>query len=198
MNHLGFGQVWINLVSNLLSTSSTRILLNGAPGAPIHHQHGLRQGDPLSPMLFILVMDVLNSLFIKAGEEGLLHPLANRSVPQRVSLYADDVALFICPMEEELLMSKQFLDCFGKASGLQTNLNKSCAIPIGCEGEPLEVVQDILHCPTSSFPSTYLGLPISNRQLRKSDFLPRIEKIADRLPGWKAHLMNLAGRATMV
>ena len=114
------------------------------------------------------------------------------------SVYADDVALFIRPMEEELLMSKQILDCFGKASGLQTNLNKSCAISIGCEGEPLEVVQDILHCPTSSFPSTYLGLPISNRQLRKSDFLPRIEKIANRLPGWKAHLMNLAGRATMV
>jgi len=43
-------------------------------------------------------------------------------------------------MEEELLISKQILDCFGKASGLQTNLNKSCAISIGCEGDPLEVV----------------------------------------------------------
>jgi hypothetical protein len=49
-------------------------MLNGEPGDVIQHQRELRQGDPLSPMLFILVMDVLNSLFVKAGEEGLCNP----------------------------------------------------------------------------------------------------------------------------
>jgi len=66
LSHLGFGMTWCNMVSNLLYTSTTRIMLNGEPGGVIQHQRGLRQGNPLSPMLFILVMDVLNSIIVKA------------------------------------------------------------------------------------------------------------------------------------
>jgi hypothetical protein len=116
LNHLGFGNTWCNLVSNLLTMSTTRVLLNDEPGATIKHQRGLRQGDPLSPMLFIIVMDVLNSLFIKASEVGLLQPLSNRTAGQRLSLYADDVTLFIKPLEEELNATMAILDAFGQAS----------------------------------------------------------------------------------
>jgi len=100
LSHLGFGPAWRTIISNLLHTASTQIMLNGELGHSISHQRGLRQGDPLSPMLFILVMDVLNNLFLKAEAEGLLSPLL--STGQRLSLYADDVALFIRPTEEDL------------------------------------------------------------------------------------------------
>lgn len=61
----------------------------------------------------------------------------------------------------------------------------------------LELVENTLQCP-SEFPSTYLGLSISNKKLCRSDLLSWIEEIADRLTGWKASFINLAGRATMI
>lgn len=61
--HLGFERKWMLIISLLLSTTSTQILVNGQPGPPISHLRSLRQGDPLSPMLFILVMDFLIPLY---------------------------------------------------------------------------------------------------------------------------------------
>ena len=147
-------------------------------------------------MLFILVMDVLNSLFTKAAEEGLLSPL--HSIGQRLSLYADDVALFISSDGEDLQLTKDILKIFGEASGLQTNLQKSCVIPIHCDEGIVEDINNTLECTAASFPTTYLGLPISDKKLRRGDLLAWIEKIANKLPGWKASLLTLAGRTVLV
>lgn len=198
LTHLGFGPSWCNLISNLLRTASTRVLVNGQPGDEIRHQRGLRQGDPLSPMLFILVMDVLNSMFTKASNLGLLQPIEGRNPDQRISLYADDVALFIRPVEDDMNLTLAVLEKFGTASGLLTNLQKSCVIPIRCDQQELESIDNTLPCTRAAFPTTYLGLPISDRKLRKSDLLPWVEKIGDKLPGWQASLMNMAGRTTWV
>jgi hypothetical protein len=140
LSHLGFGASWCNLIANVLSTASTKILINGQPGEQIRHRKGLRQGDPRSPMLFILVTDVLNSLFTKAEELGLLQPLTRRNIGQRISLYADDVALFIRPIEQELDLTIKILEIFGEASGLRTNFQKSCAIPIRCDPPVIETI----------------------------------------------------------
>jgi hypothetical protein len=72
LSHLGFGPIWCNLISNLLASSSTQVLLNGSPSNSIRHRRGLRQVDPLSPMLFVLIMDVLNSLFLLTEDRVLL------------------------------------------------------------------------------------------------------------------------------
>jgi hypothetical protein len=98
--------------------------VNGEPGDLICHQRGLRQGDPLSPMLFSIVMDVLNSLISKASERGLLQPIFIRGNGQQVSLYIDDVVMFLQPHRDELSLVKEILKIFGVASGLVTNIRK--------------------------------------------------------------------------
>jgi hypothetical protein len=76
LHHMGFGPIWRDTNSRLLLTFTTQVLLNGTLGEKIIHRRGLRQGDPLSPMLFILVMDVLGHFFSKVVEEGMLQPLS--------------------------------------------------------------------------------------------------------------------------
>jgi hypothetical protein len=122
LQQLGFGQIWRDIISGLLSSSSTQVLLNGVPGDHIHHRRGLRQGDPLSPMLFILVMDVLGHMIAKAANEGLLLPLSTRALQHRISIYADDVALFLRPEARDISIIMDILNLFGEASGLKTNL----------------------------------------------------------------------------
>jgi hypothetical protein len=174
------------------------VLLNGSPGDLTRHRRGLRQGDPLSPMLFVLIMDVLSSLFSLAESKGLLQSLEGANVRNRLSIYADDVVLFVKPLEEDLNCVKMILDCFGSASGLISNMHKSCAIPIRCSQQAVQEGCNILHCNSASFPCSYLGLPISDKKLGRIDLMNWVEKIADRLPNWKARLLNLAGRTTMV
>lgn len=71
LTHMGFTRRWTNWISVLLSTASTKILINGNLSRWICHGHGLRQGDPLSPLLFILVMECLNKMMMRAEERNL-------------------------------------------------------------------------------------------------------------------------------
>ena len=151
------------------------MLLNGSPGEKIHHQRGLRQGDPLSPMLFILVMDVLCHLVKKAADEQLLQPLARRALQHRISLYAD-VVLFLRPSASDIEITLDILQLFGNASGLTTNLQKSSVLPIQCNEEDKIVLQDSLPCQVSEFPCKYLGVPLSPYKLTKAQAQPIIEK----------------------
>jgi hypothetical protein len=198
LHRLGFGQRWCDLICLILSTSSTQVLVNGEPGESIVHRRGLRQGDPLSPMLFILVMDVLNSLIKYTTMKELLQPIAIHQARHRVSFYADDAVVFLRPHRTDLRTIRHLLDIFGHASGLRTNLSKSSVSPIHCSEEELALTANVLSCSIKEFPCTYLGLPLSVRKPTKEMLMPLVDKIADYLPGWKASLMNRAGRLVLV
>jgi hypothetical protein len=156
LRHMGFGQRWRDWISAILSTSSTKILLNGRPGRRICHARGLRQGDPLSLMLFVLVMEVLNRFLHWVKERQLLSPLRCIDGAQ-VSLYADDLVLLIAPNARDLRLVKATLSIFGLASGLFSNLGKTVACPLHCSEAGVARVQDILSCQIEGFPCRYLG-----------------------------------------
>jgi hypothetical protein len=69
---VGFSQRWLDWTSVLLSMASTHVSLNGSPTTRICHARGLRQGDTLSPMLFVVVMEVLNVLIRRADDLSLI------------------------------------------------------------------------------------------------------------------------------
>ena len=82
-------------------------------GPEIKHERGLRQGDPLSPYLFILAIDSLQRILELATEGGHLSPLRGRHAKLRVSLYADDAAIFINPVRDDVEMIASILSAFG-------------------------------------------------------------------------------------
>jgi hypothetical protein len=86
LSFMGFPRRWTEWISMLLSTASTRVLVNGRPGRKIWHARGLRQGDPLSPMLFVLVMEVVNAMISVADTRGVLQPLPTTMIRNRASL----------------------------------------------------------------------------------------------------------------
>lgn len=133
MNFLGFGLRWRNWLSILWCTSSSSFLLNGEPGKRVLHQRGVQQGDPLSPMIFLLAMEPLHRMFQKAQSMGALQLVHSNCSSFRMSLYADAAALFIKPTLHDLAATKILLNLFGEASGLITNMTKTEFFPIRCD-----------------------------------------------------------------
>lgn len=93
LEKLGFGRKWREWVSALLATSSSSVLLNGIRGQSFRHGTGLRQGDPLSLLLFIIAFDPLQRLLQMATEENVLSPLQHSAARFRISMYVDDARL---------------------------------------------------------------------------------------------------------
>jgi hypothetical protein len=176
--------------------ATSRILINGQPTKDIRHERGLRQGDPLSPMLFILAIDPLQRIIEVAANRGILRPVLPKATNLRCSLYADDAAIFEFPSNLEITYLHRILNFFGECSGLRINISKTEIYPIRMEHNT--VTQLLLNFPGKicSFPGKYLGLPLHVRKLQKINVQPLLDKIGARLPGWKGRFLSTAGRET--
>ena len=109
LQHIGFPAKWHDWIAAILSTSSSQILLNGIPGQLIIHGRGLRQGNPLSPLVFILAIDPLQRLLNIATEAGILSKVGRSRTRLQTSMYADDAVIFLRPIKEEVGALKHLL-----------------------------------------------------------------------------------------
>ena len=182
----------------LLCSSRSSILVNGTEGEEIKHARGLRQGDPLSPYLFILAIDALQKVLELATNDGVISPLRGRCAKIRLSLYADDAVIFLNPNREEVASLLNILTHFGATTGLRLNWTKCSVAPIRCAGINLDQVLEPFAGLKVHFPITYLGLPLTLGRLKIVHLQGILDKARKKLAGWQGRLLNPAGRRELV
>jgi hypothetical protein len=194
----GFPDLWCSWVKKLHNSGQSAILLNGVPDPWIQCKRGLRQGNPLSPFLFIIVADVLQRLLLQASSLDLIaHPL-DPALPCPVLQYADDTLIILKADHNHIQNLQNYLLLFPNAMGLEINFEKSTFVPIHVDATIAISLAAALGCPVSSIPQNYLGLPLSTHKLGIAAFFPLIAKIDKRLAGWIDKLLSMAGRGILL
>ncbi|XP_016178055.1 uncharacterized protein LOC107620404 [Arachis ipaensis] len=197
---MGFGWRWREWVKECVGTASMSILINGSPTKPFKIEKGLRQGDPLFPLLFVLVFDVLHRMVGEAVKnKHISHLLVGKDNIELSHLqFADDTILF-CPPEEETIRNyARLLRCFEMMSGLSINFDKSSLIPINCEQPWTHNMCNLLGCKEANLPMRYLGISLRVNPRRVSTWKTVIDKVEEKLSLWKAKVLNKVGKLVVI
>ncbi|RVW14277.1 Transposon TX1 uncharacterized 149 kDa protein [Vitis vinifera] len=185
-----------------VSSAKFSILVNGVPAGFFPSTRGLRQGDPLSPYLFVMGMEVLDVLIRRAVEGGYLSGCNIRG-GSRTSLnishlfFADDTIVFCEASKEQVSHLSWILFWFEAALGLRMNLAKSEIIPVGEVEEILELAAE-LGCKVGSLASQYLGLPLGVPNRASSMWDGVEERVRRRLALWKRQYISKGGWITLI
>ncbi|WVZ69867.1 hypothetical protein U9M48_018590 [Paspalum notatum var. saurae] len=179
----GFDPLWIKWIKMLVVGGSVGVCLNGEESAFFKPGKGLRQGDPISPLLFNLVGDVLAKMMMKAARAGLIKGLLTDFVTEGIySLqYADDTIVFSSPEGRYIRNLKCILMWYERISGMRINFHKSEVLPLNVEPALMNNVSLFLGCPVGEFPLKYLGVPLHFDKLSREDVQPLVDKILKRI-----------------
>jgi hypothetical protein len=201
MERMGFHNKWISTIMECISTVSYSILVNGEPHGYIQPTRGLRQGDPLSPYLFLLCAEGLHSLIHKAKVAGDLQgDSISRGGPKLTHLFfADDSLLFCKAKPVEVARIQNILNQYENASGQQINRQKTTIFFSKSTSQRVqETIQDMLGVPAIKQYERYLGLPSFIGRAKYSTFAQIKERVWSKLKGWKEKLISQAGREILI
>ncbi|XP_009335445.1 uncharacterized protein LOC103928158 [Pyrus x bretschneideri] len=196
----GFGNRWRKWVQGCQNSANFSILINGRPKGKFHASRRLRQGDPLSPFLFTLVVDVLSRLMEKAHENHLIKGLGIGQERVEIShlQFADDTIFFLAEDEDVWNNLLEVLNLFCTISGLKINKAKCSMAGINSDCEKLKGMADSWGCEVGSWPIKYLGLPLGGRPKALMFWDPVVEKMEKRLQSWKKAFLSKGGRLTLI
>ncbi|XP_015971192.1 uncharacterized protein LOC107494666 [Arachis duranensis] len=197
----GFPIITVNLIMTCVRASSLSIMWNGNRLDSFAPRRGLRQGDPMSPYLFVLCMERLACYISHKVVEGVWKPVSvTRGGPKFSHLmFADDLLLFCQATKSQVQMVMHSLNIFCKASGMKVNLEKSKAF---CSKNVTARRRDIFTSVSSiRFAldlGRYLGVNLNHSRTSRASFHSVIEKVRGRLANWKGRLLNKAGRLCLI
>ena len=189
---------YISLISECLSTASFTIAVNGIAGGFFKSSKGIRQGDPLSPYLFVLAMEGLSRLLLARYESESIgfHPNTN-SLKISHLMFADDVMIFFDGTANSLHGISECLDDFASWSGLHMNPSKTELFTSGLELSESAAIAAYAF-PVGQLPIRYLGLPLMSRKLKISEYSPLMLKLTARFQAWSAKALSFPGRLQLL
>ncbi|KAG7582623.1 Zinc knuckle CX2CX4HX4C [Arabidopsis suecica] len=200
-HRLGFDQKWIHWIMVCVRSVTYSVLLNGNSYGFIKPERGLRQGDPLSPFLFILCAEALVHIMNTAEQEGRISGLRlTQSCPSVQHLLFADDSLFICRATfkegSEIL---QCLKLYGDASGQEINFQKS-SITYGKKLDPImkHLLGLFMGITKEGGAGKYLGLPECFSGSKRELLAYITDKLKSRLTGWYAKTLSLGGKEVLL
>ncbi|GJR60403.1 RNA-directed DNA polymerase, eukaryota, reverse transcriptase zinc-binding domain protein [Tanacetum coccineum] len=195
----GFGQKWCSWINGCFETATGSVLVNGSPTSEFQFHRGLKQGDPISPFLFILIMETLHLSFKRVIEANLFKGISiNASFSISHLFYADDVVFIGEWNSSNIKTVAKVLNCFYLASGLKINFHKSKLMGVGVNSNEVESVANLVGCSTFSSPFKYLGVIVGDNMSRLKPWEDVISKVSNRLSNWKLKTLSIGGRLTLI
>eukprot|EP00253_Pinus_taeda_P029800 PITA_29800 len=195
----GFSKQWIKWILALIKSPRYSILVNGAPSVPFSPSRGIRQGDPLSPFLFFILMEGLSRLIAKRKAEGRIKGLQPiRSCPATThQQFVDDTMLHGTPTVKEALAYKDILHLFSKASGMEINFSKSTIFFFNTHQAIQSHLSRLLGFKIGSLPSRYLGAPLTLKPWQKVHWEKVLASMERKCKHWTNRALNFAGRLVL-
>ncbi|GKU98541.1 hypothetical protein SLEP1_g11532 [Rubroshorea leprosula] len=183
-----------------ISTAEVSVLINGSTTRQFKMQRVLRQGDPLSPLLFFIVAEGLNGIISLAASLGLVNGIEIGQCGMNVTYlqFADDTIVFGNASEENIWAVKSIMRIFEMVSGLKINFGKSMLMGINVPEEWMTRMSCILNCKQGSLPCKYLGMPIGSKRKCIAMWRPMIDSFKKKLANWKNRFISLGGRITLL
>ncbi|CAM8975316.1 unnamed protein product [Rhodiola kirilowii] len=201
MRKLGFPEKWIRLVMNCVVSVSYVIRVNGMVTEEITPGRGIRQGDPLSPFLFLICTEWLSMKVNEYQKRGKLNGIKIcRGAPEVTHLlFADDSLFFLRANMKNAENLRRILSEYEMLSGQKVNLSKS-EIYFGgnVTDDERRRICELLGVRQVSFMSRYLGLPVAFGHNRTELCKYIVEKIWKKVQGWKEKSLSIAGKEVLI